>query len=71
MAKTIRGGMKQRFKDRIQKAADHLLSHAISNGWDGQRELHLRTTRTWDPLRSVTLSTHFEVSGSKYSRNDA
>jgi hypothetical protein len=42
MAETIRGGMKQRFKDRIQKAADHLLSHAISNGWNAERaELRL------------------------------
>src|SRR5437762_2913634 len=37
MAKTIRGRMKQRFKDRIQKAAHHLLSHAISNGWNAKR----------------------------------
>ena len=42
MAETIRGGMKQRFKDRIQKATDHLLSHAISNGWNAERaELRL------------------------------
>jgi hypothetical protein len=31
----------------------------------------LPTTRIWDSPRSVTLSTHFGVSGSKYSRNDA
>jgi len=34
--------MKQRFKDRIQKAADHLLSYTISNGWNAKRaELRL------------------------------
>jgi hypothetical protein len=71
LTKAIGGGMEHRFKDRVQETANHLLSDPIANGRDGQCELHLPTTLIWDSPRSVTLSTHFGVSGSKYSRNDA
>src|SRR5437879_4624346 len=34
---TIGRVMKQRFKDRVQKAANHLLSNTVSNRWNPQR----------------------------------
>src|SRR2546425_13202251 len=45
------------FKDRFQDELQCSLNHSVSDRWHGQRELHLRTTRIWDGLRSVTLST--------------
>jgi len=49
LAEAIRGGMKQRFKDRIQETANHLLSDPIT---DRSAE---RSARVGDSGGSLTL----------------
>src|SRR5207248_4557512 len=62
MAETIRGGMKQRFKDRIQKAANHLLSDAISDGWNAERaKLRLILGNEMTPKRVRLKRTGFQI----------
>src|SRR2546422_3050478 len=48
----------------IQNLRHRRLNRTINHRRHGQRELHLRTTRIWDGLRSVTLSTPFGASAS-------
>ena len=54
--------MKQRFKDRVQKAANHLLSNTVSNRWNPQRaftRLILGDVNSSESLRLKT--TGFQV----------
>ena len=44
----IRRVMKRRFEDRLEKAATHLLSHPIANGWNAERAKLRRVL--WDVM---------------------
>src|SRR5712691_10236368 len=70
-SKTVAAVRERRVPLPLQNLHHRLLDEAIQYGWDGQRELHLSTVRIWDGLRSVTHTTRFGASASKYSRKGA
>jgi hypothetical protein len=54
------------FENRLQDELERPLDHTVTNGRDGQRELHTNTVSFWDWLRSGILFIHFAGKASQY-----
>jgi hypothetical protein len=63
------GIIEYRLEDRLQPIEQRLLTHAVIDRWDGQRELHTNTVSFWDGPRPGILFTRFVGKASQYLRH--